>query len=139
MPPLGPPLGGAPDVKAPELTEIARLSHLKGLNVNFSVGFKKRVGQDDTRMSVCVRARGCGQVIQSEQLQQLCQTTGGTGGDGTKLSRAGGTTSKTLRLGAQFSRHDMGDRVALLLLAVAASALAVEVRKTRVFRSFCRR
>ena len=51
------------------------------------------------------------------------------------------TVRWTLPSGASFQRNDMGDRVALLLLAVAASALAAEVRKIRFFSgricSFC--
>lgn len=41
---------------------------------------------------------------------------------------------ETLPLGALCQRNDMGDRVALLLLAVAASALAAEVRKPAFVR-----
>lgn len=57
--PPWPPLGSAPDFKAPELTEIAR--HLKGLNVKLYMIYlwlKTCGGHDaDTRMSLCVCAR----------------------------------------------------------------------------------
>lgn len=69
------------------------------------------------------------------------QTTGVTGAAHTLLLTLNvKPLGETPPLGGSCPRNDMGDRVALLLLAVAASALAAEVRKIcfcEVFPPYC--
>lgn len=91
----------------------------------------------------CVRALiplRCGQVIRrSAAVQPRYRSPSDNGSHRRRTHSASRPHSnvkpfgETLPSGASCQRNDMGDRVALLLLAVAASALAAEVRKIRFF------